>query len=81
MSLVIADDILQASDMTENELLREIAIMLFQQDKISLGKASDLAKMNRVEFQKLLTKRHINLHYDVAEFQEDLQQLHEQGWL
>ncbi len=81
MSIVIEDDILQASNMTENELLKEIAIMLFQQDKISLGKASDLAKMNRINFQKLLTKRKINLHYDVVDFQEDLQELHEQGWL
>jgi predicted HTH domain antitoxin len=81
MSVVISDEVLRASEMTENELLKEIGIMLFQQEKISLGKASEVAKMNRIEFQRLLTERKINLHYDVAEFEEDLQQLHEQGWL
>lgn len=37
MSLVISDDIVKASGFSESELL-EIVIMLFQQDKISLGK-------------------------------------------
>ncbi|NES87668.1 MAG: UPF0175 family protein [Moorea sp. SIO2B7] len=79
MTLTIYDEILQASEMTEYELLIEIAILLFQQDKISLGKASDLAQMNPIEFQKLLTERNICIHYDVTEFQEDLQELPKQG--
>ncbi|MEH1856310.1 MAG: hypothetical protein V7L11_32640 [Nostoc sp.] len=29
----------------------------------------------------MLTKRGICIHYDVAEFEEDLQHLREKGWL
>jgi predicted HTH domain antitoxin len=51
--------------------------MLFQRDKISLGKASELVGLHRMEFQKLLSDRGICVHYDVAEFQEDLKTLQE----
>ena len=80
MSLVISDDIVKASGFSESELLLEIAIMLFQQDKISLGKASELLGMHRMQFQKLLAERGICVHYDVAEFQQDLKTLQETSW-
>ena len=80
MSLLISDEILKASGFSEHELLLEIVIMLFQQDKISLGKASELLGMHRLQFQKLLAERDICVHYDVADFQEDLKTLQEAGW-
>ncbi|BAU11321.1 hypothetical protein LEP3755_18140 [Leptolyngbya sp. NIES-3755] len=42
MSVVILDRVLEASELTEEELLREIVLMLFQQKKISIGTASTL---------------------------------------
>lgn len=72
MSLVISDEVVKASGLSEPELMLEIVIMLFQQDKISLGKASELMGIHRMQFQKLLADRGICIHYDVAEFQEDL---------
>lgn len=75
MSLVISDDVVKASGLSERELLLEIVLMLFRQDKISLGKASELMGMHRMQFQKLLAQRDICVHYDVAEFQEDLKTL------
>jgi predicted HTH domain antitoxin len=80
MILVVSDDIVKASGFSESELLLEIVIMLFQQDKISLGKASELLGMHRMQFQKLLADRGICVHYDVAEFQEDLKTLQETSW-
>lgn len=79
MSLAILDDIIEASGLPEGEFLLEIVIMLFQRDKISLGKASELIGMHRMQFQKLLADRGICVHYDVAEFQEDLKTLQESG--
>jgi predicted HTH domain antitoxin len=75
MSLVISDDIVKASGFSENELFLEIVIMLFRQDKISLGKASELVGLHRMQFQKLLADRGICVHYDVTEFQDDLNNL------
>jgi predicted HTH domain antitoxin len=81
MSLVISDDLVKVSGLSEHDLYLEIVLMLFRQDKISLGKASELMGMHRMEFQKLLADRDICVHYDVAEFQEDLQMLEETDWL
>lgn len=72
MSLVISEEILKASGLSSGELLLEIVIMLFQQEKISIGKASQLVGMNQIQFQELLARRGFCIHYDVSEFQEDL---------
>lgn len=80
MSLVISDDLVKASGFSENELLLEIVLMLFQQDKISLGKASELLGLHRMQFQKLISDRGICVHYDIDEFQEDLKTLEETEW-
>jgi len=78
MSLVISDDLVKASGFSENELLLEIVLMLFRQDKISLGKASELIGLHRMQFQKLSSDREICVHYDVADFQDDLHSLEEE---
>jgi predicted HTH domain antitoxin len=81
MTILISDDIIQATKMTERELKLEIAIMLFEKDKISIGKARRLAEMNVLEFQKELAQRNIYIHYDVAELEEDIKTLQEMGRL
>ena len=77
MSLVIPDEILQATNMSEEEMKQEVAVMLFEKDKLTLGQASRLAGMGKLSFQHLLASRKIPLHYDVAEFEEDLKTLEE----
>lgn len=79
MSLVIPDELLQVSDMTAQELMQEIAIMLFQLEKISIGKAAEVSGMDRVSFQHLLASREIPMHYDVADFEHDLKTLRQLG--
>jgi len=81
MSMIISEKILQSAQMTEDELRQEIAILLFQRGKLSLGQASKLAQMNQYQFQSLLSSRQIPIHYDVAEFEADLHTLREIGRL
>ena len=81
MSLVISDALVQASGLTENELFLEIVLLLFQQDKLSLGKAAELLNMPQIRFPRLISERGICVHYDVAEFQEDIQHLTAKGLL
>jgi len=81
MSLVISDDIIRASGLSEADLLLEIIVLLFQQEKLSLGKASEILGVPQIRFQRLLDDRGICVHYDVADFREDLQHLSEKGWL
>jgi predicted HTH domain antitoxin len=80
MSLVISDEFIKASQMTASELKIEIAIMLFQQQKISLGKASELAEVNRFEFEKILKQKNIPAYtYDVEDLAIDLKNLRKLG--
>ncbi|MGB3767595.1 MAG: UPF0175 family protein [Phormidesmis sp.] len=81
MSLVISDAVLSASGLKEDELLLEVILLLFQQDKLSLGKAAELLDMSQIRFQRLIAKRDICVHYDVAEFREDIENLKLQGLL
>ncbi|MCX7967555.1 MAG: UPF0175 family protein [Armatimonadetes bacterium] len=77
MGLLISDEILQAAGISEEELAREIAVLLFRQGRLTLAKASKLARMSRLQFQHLLANRQIPVHYDVAELEEDLRILRE----
>ena len=54
MSVVIPNEILTTTRMNEEEMKREIAIMLFQKEKLTLAQASRFAGMNRIAFQHLL---------------------------
>ncbi len=81
MALAISNDILRTAGMSEDELRIEISVMLFQKEKLTLAQSSRLAGMNRLRFQHLLASRDIGPHYDVAEFEEDLQTLKELGRL
>lgn len=81
MSLIISDETLNSVGLSDQELLIEIAVMLFQQERMSLGQASKLANLNYVQFQELLAKRNIPLHYDIEEFEEDVKTLKQTGWL
>lgn len=75
MALIIEDRELQAAHITESELRLEIAIMLYQQNRLSMGLASEFAGMNRILFQKELGKREIPVNYDEEELEIDLQNL------
>jgi len=77
MSLLIPADIVLATGLSQEELLQEIAIMLFQKEKLTLGQASLLAEMHQSHFQHLLASREIAIHYDVGDFEADLRALRE----
>ncbi|MCT7976757.1 UPF0175 family protein [Laspinema olomoucense] len=81
MSLVISEDIVKARGLFEQELIIELVLLLFQQEKISLGKAAELLNISQVRFQQILSERGINIHYDLEELQEDIQHFTAKGWL
>jgi predicted HTH domain antitoxin len=79
MSIIIPDDVLANIRMTEGEIKQEIAIMLFQKEKLTLAQASRFAQMHRVAFQHLLASRHIPIHYGVEDLEQDLKNLQALG--
>ena len=81
MNIVIPDQILAVTRMTESELKQEIAVMLFEKEKLTLAQASRLAKMNRIAFQHLLASHQIPVHYSVDDLEQDIKTLQEMGRL
>jgi len=66
--------------LTETDLLTELAITLFQQERITLGTASKIARLHQIEFQQLIASRGISVHYDVEDLEQDLASLRQDGW-
>ena len=81
MSFKISDDLVQATGMSQGELALEIALMLFEKDKLTLAQASRLAGIDQFQFQHLLASRQIPVHYDVTDLEEDIETLRKLGQL
>jgi predicted HTH domain antitoxin len=79
ISIKISKDIIHASKMTPDDLVKELAVSLFQQGKLSFGKAREMTGMSVWEFQQLLASKKITLHYDIKDYQEDMEILKDFG--
>lgn len=84
ITLEVSQDLLAALKMGANDLgqwLRLLAAIAFFQDKqLSLGKAAELAGLNRLEFMDLLAQRGIVVFdYDESALGTDLAGLTELG--
>lgn len=71
-ALKVSEEITTATRMTEDELAREFAVFLYQQGKLSLGRAKDIAGMGRIAFQQLLASRGIPIRYSKADLRADV---------
>ena len=78
VTITIPDEMVTSARISESELKQEIALMLYQQSRLTLAQARRLAEMERAEFQRLLASRKIPI-YDVAEFEKDLENLKAMG--
>ena len=81
ITLNLPDSLSQAENFNQDDWLREIALALFQQERVSLSRASKIAGIELMDFQKLLANRDICVHYDVEDFEQDVQHLRDRGWL
>ena len=81
MSVTFSNEILQQTHMTNEELAVEMAVHLFEIEKLTFWQAARMAGMNHWDFQQLLGSRQIPLHYGVEEFEKDVQTLKAKGLL
>jgi predicted HTH domain antitoxin len=81
MPITIPDEVLAAAHITEPELKQELAVTLFQRERLTLAQASRLAGPGQLAFQAILAEREIPIHYGVEEFHADLRTLRQMGRL
>ena len=72
ISLDISQDILDSARLTVPELKREVAVHLYAEGRLSIGKARELADMSLWEFRQLLASRKIPVHFDLNDLQDDV---------
>ncbi len=73
MSVLVSDEILRAANMSDADLKRELAILLYQQKKLGISKARELAEMPLIEFQRELAQRQIPVFDDLAGFEAKIE--------
>ena len=56
----------------EPRLKLELAVALYAQNALGLGKAAELAGMSRLDLNDILAERGIPMHYGQKELDEDL---------
>jgi predicted HTH domain antitoxin len=77
--LEVSQDVLDSARLTPSELKVELAVHLYAQGRLSIGKARELAETSLWEFLQLLASRRIPPHYDKTELDEDVATLRELG--
>ncbi len=80
-TLEIPQAVLDAAQMSAHDLRRELALTLYAQRRLSLGKARELAGLSLWEFRQWLATRRIEAHYDADDLQDDLDALRALGRL
>lgn len=80
-TLEIPQDVLDAAQMNTQDVRRELALALYAQQRVSLGKARELAGLTLWEFRQWLATRRIEAHYDSDDLQDDLAALRALGRL
>ena len=73
--IVLPGNLNKYSGKSEPEFRLELAIVLYQELKVPAGKAAEIAGISRMEFWEELGKRNIPLNYDVADFEQDVQNI------
>ena len=76
ISLNIPEDIILSlkipKDKIHEELLKELAITLYERHILSFGKSRELAKMSKWEFHDELGRRKTPRHYSEKDLEEDI---------
>ena len=71
MTITISPDLLDTAGLSEAEFLREIAVLLCRQRRLTTAQGAELARMNRFDFQKVLAQREVPSYTHDA-FEHDL---------
>lgn len=75
----IPQDILDSARLNVDGMKLELAVALYAQRRLSVGKARELAGLSLWEFRQILASRKIPPHYDTEDLAEDLENLRAMG--
>ena len=79
MQVEILDAAITGTGLTEDQVRIEVAVALYRDRKVSMGRAALLAGLARIPFQRELAKRGITVDYEVEDLHADLATLRSLG--
>ncbi|HFC00610.1 MAG TPA: UPF0175 family protein, partial [Phaeodactylibacter sp.] len=65
--LIIRGNILEELRISPSELMTDLAVYLYDKEKLSMGQAKKLAGLTQIEFQKEMSKRGVFIKYDIED--------------
>jgi len=79
VTIEVPQDVLDSARLTVPELKLEIAISLYAQRRLAIGKARELAGLSLWEFRQVLAARRIAPHLEPNDLDKDLATLRDLG--
>jgi len=73
MIITIPDETLSDVKISAAELLIDVAVYLYDKQRLSLGQARKIAGLDVLSFQKELAKRNVYLNYSMDDLNKDIQ--------
>lgn len=81
MSIQISDAVIAKSGMSEEAMKIELAVWFYQRELFTLGQAAKFLRISRIEMQRELAVRQINLHISPQDVENDFDTLQSLGLL
>ena len=72
MQIAFPDELTSGLDLTPEHVRMDLAIGLYAERRVTLGRAAKMAGMDQSAFLRKLGELRIPMHYDLPEFEEDL---------
>jgi len=76
---IISEALLAELKISSTDLMIDLAVYLYDKEKATLSQAKKLASLTHIQFQKELSKRGVNIKYDVSDLEQDLSVLNDLG--
>ncbi len=72
MNVELPDAVMEGTGMTPEIAKLEVAIALYRDRKVSMGRAARIAGIPRPHFQNEIGKRGVTVDYRIQDFEDDL---------
>lgn len=75
MTIQLPDSLLTMSGLDEQHIKEQLALLLYKKEFLTLMQAAELAEMHFIDFQALMQKNDVFMHYDENDLEQDLANL------
>ncbi len=79
MNMELDIPVLDKLGISRADLLTDIAVGLYMDQRVTLGQAAEIAGVSQLDFRCLLSRMNVPIQYDIQDLNHDLAVLRERG--